>query len=177
VPTPRSLVTNFISGIRQRKWQQNLDQNNGNNSQSQSITKPSSFLSSLNIGATAIRNKLVIAFYDFIKYFQMSFLDILKLCLFKSPTQNTMPNVAFHNSATSFTANNDSNKKELNLEYLNAINNMDENSSISDIEEFKDMDSNEEKLFGTELFEDLPLNERRLKLEEQVTSWFFIFEN
>ena len=35
-----------------------------------------------------------------------------------------------------------------------------------DLDEFKDIDSNEEKLFGTELFDELPPEERQEKLNE-----------
>lgn len=37
-----------------------------------------------------------------------------------------------------------------------------------DLEEFKDFDQNEEKLYGTELYNELPSDERKLKYEENV---------
>lgn len=48
------------------------------------------------------------------------------------------------------------------------MNSLDDNSSMSDLEEFKELDANEDKLYGTELFEELPLTERKAKFEEQV---------
>ena len=35
-----------------------------------------------------------------------------------------------------------------------------------------EIDANEDKLYGTELFEELPMNERREKFEEQVRKNF-----
>ena len=57
------------------------------------------------------------------------------------------------------------NRSASNSEYLN---NLDDASSVSDGDEFKDMEANGEKLFGTELFDEFPVNERKVKLEEQV---------
>ena len=49
------------------------------------------------------------------------------------------------------------------------MNNLDDNSSVSDLEDYKEFDSNEDKLYGTDLYEDLPLNERKAKFDEQVS--------
>jgi hypothetical protein len=49
------------------------------------------------------------------------------------------------------------------------LNNLDDNSSVSDLEDYKEFDSNEDKLYGTDLYEDLPLNERKAKFDEQVS--------
>lgn len=62
-------------------------------------------------------------------------------------------------------------KNNLNLEYLNNMNNLDDSSSVSDVEDYKEFDCNEDKLYGTDLYEDLPLNERRAKFDEQVNSY------
>ncbi len=40
-----------------------------------------------------------------------------------------------------------------------------------DLDEFKDIDSNEEKLFGTELFDELPPEERQEKLNELINKY------
>lgn len=51
------------------------------------------------------------------------------------------------------------------------MNNLDDSSSVSDVEDYKEFDCNEDKLYGTDLYEDLPLNERRAKFDEQVNSY------
>ena len=38
--------------------------------------------------------------------------------------------------------------------------------SSSDVEEFKDVDPSEEKFFGSELYDELPLEERKIKYQE-----------
>ena len=49
----------------------------------------------------------------------------------------------------------------------------DEDDDIGlDIDDFKDVDSSEEKLFGTELYDELPLDERKAKFEETVKTKF-----
>lgn len=41
-----------------------------------------------------------------------------------------------------------------------------------DADEFKDMEQNDEKLYGTELYNELPYEERKIKFEENVTILF-----
>ena len=41
-------------------------------------------------------------------------------------------------------------------------------NSSSDIEEFKDVDPSEEKFFGSELYDELPIEERKVKYQETV---------
>ena len=41
-------------------------------------------------------------------------------------------------------------------------------NSSSDIDEFKDVDPSEEKFFGSELYDELPIEERKLKYQETV---------
>jgi hypothetical protein len=43
--------------------------------------------------------------------------------------------------------------------------------SLIEFEDFRDSDQNEEKLFGTELFNELPMNERKQKFEERITRY------
>lgn len=51
-----------------------------------------------------------------------------------------------------------------------AFDNIDTNSDdlSLDTDEFKDMDQNDEKLYGTELYNELPYEERKIKFEENV---------
>ena len=48
---------------------------------------------------------------------------------------------------------------------------MADDLSNVDLDEFKDIDQNEEKLFGTELFDELPLEERKAKFDELITKY------
>lgn len=128
--TPRSMVTSFLSGIRQRKWTPN-EKTDANRGQENSM-RPG-FLSSLNLNLNTGFKK-----------------------------SNTNLN---QDHAVSF------DKNSLNLEYLNNMNNLDDNSSVSDLDEFKEIDTNEDKLYGTDLYEDLPLDERRAKFEEQILKY------
>jgi len=131
--TPRNMMTNFFSGIRQRRWTPSempgfTDDNKDSHRQT---SKPNSFLNSFNLslgGSFGKGNKVV---------------------------NREEINVAF-------------NKENLNLDYLNGMNSLDDNSSMSDLDEFKEVDTNEDKLYGMDLFEELPVNERRAKFEEQV---------
>ena len=133
--TPRNMMTNFFSGIRQRRWTPSevpaLALTGESKDPHQQLAKPSSFLTSFNLslgGSFGKGGKTV---------------------------HREVANVAFH-------------KESLNLDYLNGMNSLEDNSSMSDMDEFKEVEANEDKLYGMDLFEDLPVNERRAKFEEKV---------
>ena len=73
---------------------------------------------------------------------------------------NLLSSFRYRQTNTSNASNNNNNNNLLNDDLAN-----------SDVDEFKDFDSNEEKLFGTELFEELPLDERKVKFDEQINKY------
>ena len=50
---------------------------------------------------------------------------------------------------------------------MNSKNSSEENDNLS-YDDFKDIDQNEDKLYGIDLFEELPNEERKQKFEETV---------
>jgi hypothetical protein len=55
---------------------------------------------------------------------------------------------------------------------ISGKNSSEENDNLS-YEEFKDIDQNEDKLYGIDLFEELPNDERKQKFEETVIFYLF----
>jgi hypothetical protein len=57
---------------------------------------------------------------------------------------------------------------------MSSKNSSEENDNLS-YDEFKDIDQNEDKLYGIDLFEELPNEERKQKFEETVSTFFYYF--
>ncbi len=134
--TPRNMMTNFFSGIRQRRW--TPSEAPTVTGESKGPTKPNSFLTSINLSLGGSFGKG------------------------SKSLHRDVANVAF-------------NKESMNLDYVNGMSNLEDNSSMSDMDEFKEVDANEDKLYGMDLFEELPVNERRAKFEEQVRNILTMF--
>jgi hypothetical protein len=86
---------------------------------------------------------------------------------------NQLPTKYIENNHSNI--NNNNNNGIVSTKSDEIENNLNEDSSLVDDDEFKDIDVNasEDKFFGSELFDGLPNSERKIKFEETVSFFFF----
>jgi hypothetical protein len=139
--TSKKLVSSFLTGIRQRRWHPASNPNNGTSASTASANNSKTgILKSFNLNLS--RNKSTTS---------------------NSTTTSQSNTTSKLQVAVAPSTNNSNMISNISANLLDNI------SSVSgDLEEFKDIE-NEEKVYGTELFDELPMNERRFKLEEQVS--------